>query len=307
MLPQLDGDTFLTDGGLETDLIFNHGIDLPEFASFDLLKDPEGLAALRSYYEPYIELARERGMGFIYETPTWRASPRWGEAIGYSLSELALANRTAVSLGEELRAFAEDVPIVISGNIGPEGDGYSPERLMSAPEAQEYHSWQIELFAGAQVDMVNAMTMTYPDEAIGVIRAAGEAGLPVSIAFTVETDGRLPNGLSLEDAITETEQETDGSAVYYMVNCAHPTHFDSTTRDLSESVRDRIRGIRANASTLSHAELDEATELDDGDPQDLAARYVSLREDLPNLTVLGGCCGTDLRHVRAISDAWVAA
>ncbi len=203
MLPQLDGVTFLSDGGLETDLIFNHGIDLPEFASFDLLKDAEGVAALRSYYEPYIELARERGMGFIYETPTWRASPRWGEVIGYSLSDLAAANRAAVSLGEELRAEAGDVPIVISGNIGPEGDGYSPETLMSAAKAQEYHSWQIEVFAEAGVDMVNAMTMTYPDEAIGVIRAAGEASLPVSIAFTVETDGRLPNGLSLEEAIAE--------------------------------------------------------------------------------------------------------
>jgi len=308
MLPQLSGDVFLTDGGLETDLIFNHGIELREFASFDLLKDEQGMAALRSYYEPYVELARERVMGFIYETPTWRASPRWGKAIGYSLSELAVANRTAVALGEELRAEAgDDVRVVISGNIGPEGDGYSPETIMSASDAQDYHSWQIEVFAGTQVDMVNAMTMTHPDEAIGVVRAAGEVNLPVSIAFTVEIDGRLPNGLSLAEAVSEVEQATNGSAAYFMVNCAHPTHFDSVARDLSASVSDRIRGLRANASTRSHAELDEAAELDDGDPEDLAKRYVSLRDDLPMLTVLGGCCGTDLRHVRAISDAWVAA
>ena len=197
--------------------------------------------------------------------------------------------------------------MVISGNIGPEGDGYSPDTLMPAREAQDYHSWQIEVFAAAQVDMVNAMTMTYPNEAIGVVRAAGEAGLPVSIAFTVETDGRLPNGLSLEAAVSEVDQATDGSAAYFMVNCAHPTHIDPVAGELSAEVRDRIRGLRANASTRSHAELDEATELDDGDPEDLAERYVRLRRDLPNLTVLGGCCGTDLRHVKAISDAWLAA
>jgi len=306
MLPQLNGETFLTDGGLETDLIFNHGIDLPEFASFDLLKDTEGISALRSYYEPYVELARERRMGFIYETPTWRASPRWGEVIGYTLSDLEKANRAAVALGEELRASEKEVRIVVSGNIGPEGDGYSPESLLSAAEAEAYHSWQIGVFADAQVDMVNAMTMTYPNEAIGVVAAASAAALPVSIAFTVETDGRLPNGLSLQDAIEEVDQTTDGSAAYFMVNCAHPTHFDSVAGSLSDSVRDRIRGIRANASTKSHAELDEATELDYGDPQDLAERYVALRECLPKLAVLGGCCGTDLRHVRAIGEAWGA-
>ena len=306
MLPQLEG-TFLTDGGLETDLIFNHGVDLPEFASFDLLKDDEGKATLRSYYEPYIELARESGMGFVYETPTWRASPDWGKQIGYSLDRLEAMNRAGVALGEELRdAAGDDVTVVISGNIGPQGDGYSPELLMTADEAQAYHSWQIGIFADAGVDMVNAMTMTYPEEAIGVVKAADAAGVPASISFTVETDGRLPNGLSLAEGIAAVEAASKGSAAYFMVNCAHPSHFDAVAAGLDNEVRERIRGIRANASTMSHAELDEAEELDDGDPQDLGERYRALRGDLPNLTVLGGCCGTDLRHVRAIRDAWAA-
>ena len=306
MLPQLEQGTFLTDGGLETDLIFNHGIDLPEFASFDLLKDPGGPAVLRSYYEPYIALARERGMGFVFETPTWRANPRWGEKIGYSLSELAEANRAAVALGEELRAAAGDgLTILISGNIGPQDDGYSPETVLSAEGAEEYHGWQIEVFADAGVDMVNAMTMTYSEEAIGVVRAARERNVPAAIAFTVETDGRLPNGQSLAEAVEGVDEATGGYAVHFMVNCAHPTHFDFVLGELGDETRGRIRGLRANASTRSHAELDEATELDEGDPEDLGARYASLREDLPRLAVLGGCCGTDLRHVRAIRDAWV--
>jgi homocysteine S-methyltransferase len=270
------------------------------------LKDEEGAAALREYYEPYIELARESGMGFIYGTPTWRASPDWGEQIGYSLEQLDEMNRAGVALGRELRAQAGEVDIVISGVIGPQGDGYSPDTLMTAAEAQEYHAWQIGVFADAGVDAVDALTMTYPAEAIGVVKAASEVSLPVGISFTLETDGRLPNGDSLTDAIGEVEKATDGSAAYFMVNCAHPTHFDAALGELPDEARQRICGVRANASTMSHAELDEAEELDDGDPRDLGERYVALRSELPNMRVLGGCCGTDLRHVRAIRDAWVA-
>ncbi len=307
-LPQLSGETFLTDGGLETDLIFNRGIDLPEFASFDLLKDAGGKAALRAYYEPYVELARESGMGFILESPTWRANPRWAEKIGYGLDELDRMNREAIELLGEIRAAAGDgPPIVVSGCVGPSDDGYSPQTMFSAEDAQEYHSRQIETFAGTEADMVAAITMTYAEEAIGVAQAAREAGMPSAISLTVETDGRLPSGQALADAIEQVESETKGAPVYFMVNCAHPTHFDSTVAGLPSAQRERIRGVRANASRMSHAELDEATELDDGDPLDLGARYAELRGTLPNLGVLGGCCGTDFRHVKAMRDAWVEA
>ena len=304
-LPQLGEDTFLTDGGLETDLIFNRGIDLPEFASFDLLKDDGGKAALRAYFEPYVEMARESGMGFILESPTWRANPRWAEKIGYGAEELDRMNREAIELLVEIRDSAGDgPPIVISGCIGPSDDGYAPESVFSSEEARDYHSRQIRIFASTQADMITAITMTYAEEGIGVALAAREAGMPSAISLTVETDGRLPSGQSLSDAIDQIEAETDAAPAYFMVNCAHPTHFDSTVEELVESKRARIRGVRANASRMSHAELDEATELDDGDPEDLGARYESLRDALPNLAVLGGCCGTDLRHVKAMRDAW---
>lgn len=302
-LPQLDGGLFVTDGGIETTLIFHHGLDLPAFAAFDLLKDDEGTEQLRLYYAPYAILARERGLGLVLESPTWRANPGWAAEIGYSLDELDALNRKAIALMDELRAeYASTAPIVISGCVGPHGDGYAPATMLSPEEAEEYHSVQIRTFADTAADMVTAITMTYAEEAIGVTRAAQEAGLPVAISFTVETDGRLPSGQSLAGAIAEVDHATGGGPAYYMVNCAHPTHFESAL-DPSAPWVERIRGLRTNASTKSHAELDEATELDEGDPADLAARHVALRELLPSLNVLGGCCGTDHRHVEKIAAA----
>jgi S-methylmethionine-dependent homocysteine/selenocysteine methylase len=305
-LPQLDGDPFLTDGGIETVLIFHEGLDLPAFAAFDLLKDDAGTERLRSYYAPYVELARERGLGFVLESPTWRASPRWASELGYDLEQLDGFNRKAIALLEEIRDDQEEggPPIVISGAIGPHDDGYSPGELLSAGAAQDYHSTQIGTFADTAADMVAAITMTYADEATGIARAAAEAGLPAAISFTVETDGRLPSGQPLGEAIEQVDSDSGGSPSYYMINCAHPTHFESVLEQ-GDGWTERIRGLRANASTLSHAELDEAEELDEGDPTDLGARYAGLRERLPRLNVLGGCCGTDHRHIAAIRDAWL--
>jgi S-methylmethionine-dependent homocysteine/selenocysteine methylase len=304
-LPQLDGDLFLTDGGIETSLIFHQGLDLPEFAAFVLLDDDEGIAQLRRYWEPYLALARESGTGFVLESPTWRASPGWAARLGVSPEKLDALNRRAIGLMEELRdELGSDAgPVVISGCIGPQGDGYQPAELLSAPAARDYHSTQIGTFADTAADMVSAITMTYADEAIGLTQAASDNGLPVAISFTVETDGRLPSGQALGDAIEEVDQATDGAPAYYMVNCAHPTHFEDVL-DAGGAWRERIRGLRANASTMSHAELDAAEELDDGDPDDLGARYAALRSRLPHLNVVGGCCGTDHRHVAAIRGAW---
>jgi S-methylmethionine-dependent homocysteine/selenocysteine methylase len=306
-LPQLGGDLFLTDGGIETVLVFHEGLDLPAFAAFDLLKDEEGTERLRSYYAPYVALARERGVGFVLESPTWRASPRWAGELGYDGEQLDALNRKAIALLEEIRDEQEagGPPIVISGCVGPHDDGYNPAELLAAEAAQEYHSTQIGTFADTAADMVTAITMTYTDEAIGVAGAAAEAGLPAAISFTVETDGRLPSGQALGEAIEQVDRETGGSPSYYMINRAHPTHFTSVLEQ-GDGWRERIRGLRANASTRSHAELDEADELDEGDPADLGARYAELRERPPRLNVLGGCCGTDHRHIAEIRDAWLA-
>lgn len=306
-LPQLDGDRlFVTDGGLETELVFHDGIDLEHFAAFPLLGQPETLARLRRYYDGYLDIARRHGAGFVMETPTWRANPDWADQLGYSPERLDAANRAAVALAEEIRAdaTADGITAVVSGCIGPRGDGYDPGTAMTPEEAQRYHAVQLGTFADTTADQVTAITMTNADEAIGIVRAATAAGIPAAISFTVETDARLPTGQSLREAIEQVDAATDGGAAYFMVNCAHPTHFAPALQRGQEWMR-RVAGLRANASTRSHTELDEASELDEGDPDDLGARHAALHSVLPWVTVLGGCCGTDARHVAAICSAWL--
>jgi homocysteine S-methyltransferase len=300
-LPQQGNRLFMTDGGLETTLIFHDGLELPYFAAFPLLVQPGGEQHLRRYYEHYAGMARHHGLGMVLETPTWRASRDWGDKLGYDAGALADANRRAVGLMQEVRAaFAPaDQPFVISGNLGPRGDGYSPGMKMSVAEARAYHGVQIDTFADTEADMVAVFTMNYAEEAIGVAQAARAAGMPVAVSFTLETDGRLPSGDTLGDAIARTDDETAGHPAYYMINCAHPSHFRHVLEDGAEWLH-RIRGLRANASRRSHAELDNSTDLDAGDPGELGDEYRELRTLLPGLTVVGGCCGTDHRHVASV-------
>lgn len=304
-LPQLER-LFLTDAGLETDILFNQGIDLPHFAAITLLQTDDGRRALQDYYRGFLELARRMGTGLILESATWRSSPDWAEPLGLSLAELDALNIDAISMLMALRdEYQNDANLVIvSGCIGPRGDGYDPGRIMSVDEAQAYHAHQAQIFRSAGVDMIAAITMTNIPEAIGLARAAKARDVPVAISFTVETDGRLPTGDSLADAVAAVDEATRDYPAYYMINCAHPTHFAESLEDNAPWTA-RIRGVRANASTCSHAELDAMTELDIGDPADLAARHKTLIDRFPQITVLGGCCGTDLRHVTAIAEACI--
>jgi homocysteine S-methyltransferase len=264
---------------------------------------------MRRYYKPFLELARDRDVPLVLSAPTWRANPDWGRLLGYEGDELAAVNRRAVAFVESVRdevlePGARD-EVLIEACVGPRSDAYRPTLLMDDDEAEQYHAAQLRALAETGCTQVSAMTLTYPEEAIGIARAAMRAGLQIVVGFTVETDGRLPNGASIEDAIDAVDGATDGAPQAFMINCAHPTHFADALPEGDS--RSRIRGLRANASTLSHAELDEAEELDSGDPADLAERYVALRRDLPALELVGGCCGTDIRHVTAICDAWLAA
>jgi S-methylmethionine-dependent homocysteine/selenocysteine methylase len=302
-LPMLGGGPFLTDGGIETTLIFHEGLSLPHFAAFHLLRSEEGTQALRGYYRRHASIARKSGVGFVLESATWRASADWGALLGYSARELEQANRRAIELLHELRReFETDrSPMVISGAVGPRGDGYRLDAPMSSQQAQAYHADQIRTFAEADADLATAITMTNSSEAIGVVRAAQAVGLPVVIAFTVETDGRLPTGEDLADAIRAVDRETGAGPAYYMISCAHPTHFAGALV-AGEAWVERIRGLRANASKRSHAELDEATALDVGDPLELGEQYRELRSRFGRINVLGGCCGTDHRHIERISE-----
>lgn len=306
-LPQLDGSIFLTDAGIETTLIFHEGLDLPYFAAFHLLKDEPGTEALRRYFTRHATIARHSGVGFILESATWRASSDWGDKLGYAPWALAEANRKAIDLLHQLRLDLETArsPMVISGCVGPRGDGYDPGVLMSPEVAEAYHAAQIGTFAQTEADLVTAITMTHAGEAIGVTRAAQAAGMPVVISFTVETDGKLPTGQPLKEAIQEVDAATDRAPVYYMITCAHPSHFETVFDD--QAWMERLRGIRANASKRSHAELDEAADLDDGDPIELSQQYGDLRAQFSQINVLGGCCGTDYRHIEQIATACLEA
>ena len=301
-LPQLSGLPVVNDGGLETDLIYHHSVELPDFAAFPLLDDERGRDLLLRYYGEYVDIARRAGTAVQLDTPTWRASPDWGDRLGFALGELRRVNRDAVALIDRLRNDAGVDAFVISGCLGPHGDGYVAGEVVEPDDAAAYHAPQIEAFAEAGADLITALTLTGTGEAVGIVRAARAVGMPVAVSFTVELDGRLPDGTPLAIAVTEVDAE--GGPDYFMINCAHPTHIAPGLADDGDW-RQRIRGLRVNASTRSHAELDTATELDEGDPVELALTQDALRPLLPNLAVVGGCCGTDSRHVAAMWGARV--
>ena len=301
-LPQLAGRTFISEAGFETDLLFNHGIDLPHFATFGLLESADHRETIRVYFQSVIDLARRDRTGVVIETATWRASSDWGALLGYDAAALDRVNHDAVDFFIELRDANPDVAVVISGNLGPRGDGYTISEAMSVAQAAAYHHPQIHSLAHAGADMVSAFTLTYADEATGIVLAAIREAIAVVISFTVETDGRLPSGQTLASAIEQVDAATDGAAAYFMVNCAHPTHFAHVLD--SPGPWHRLQGIRANASTMSHAELDNATVLDRGDEATLVDGYLKIADRLPNLAVTGGCCGTDLAHLDRISTAF---
>jgi homocysteine S-methyltransferase len=305
-LPQMNGETVITDGGMETTLIFHDGCDLPLFAAFGLMRTEEGRDRLKAYYRRYFDIARRNGVGFVLETPTWRASPDWGARLGYDAAALKAINASSVDFLEALRRKWETpgTRCVVSGCVGPRGDGYSPETLMTAEEAESYHAPQVRAFADSGADMVGVLTMTHAGEAAGIARAARAAEMPVAISFTVETDGRLPSGQALGDAVAEVDAASDRWPAYFMINCAHPSHFAGALDEGAAWTR-RIGGLRANASTMSHAELDNAETLDEGDPAALGRDYRELLARMPWINVLGGCCGTDHRHIAAICGACV--
>jgi S-methylmethionine-dependent homocysteine/selenocysteine methylase len=303
-LPQLDDRIFLTDSGLETILVFDHHRELPCFASFLLLDDPTGTDVLVDYFETHATIARDQGVGAVLDTPTWRASANWGHQLGYDDAALRDVDIRSAALiaGVRDRLATAQTPIVINGCIGPSDDGYRPSTLLPALDAATYHRAQIEALADGGVDLVTAMTMTYSAEAIGIVHAARCIGLPVAVSFTVETDGRLPSGESLGGAIAEVDRATDGYAAYFLVNCAHPTHFAAELEAAPDSTV-RIRGVRCNGSRMSHAELDEAESLDSEAPDHWASQVAALRTNHPQLTILGGCCGTNHLHLAALGRA----
>ena len=300
IIPVLNGaHAFLQYTGMETDLIFNRGMELPGFASYPLLETEAGRQTLREYSLALVEVAKQFNMGVMLDSVTWVANRDRGEQLGYTPRQLAELNRAAIDLVDGIRKQAKNTPVVLSAQMGPRGDGYAPSEQMSAEEAERYHLEQMEVLCKTPAEMVNAFTLCYPEEAIGIVRAGNNFDMPVAVAFTVETDGRLPTGLSLKDAIERVDEATDRGAVYFMVNCAHPDHFSAVLQD--EPWIRRVLGMVVNASRCSHAELDNAQELDDGDPVELGDLVGEMYQRFPHFRIFGGCCGTDMRHMKNIA------
>jgi len=301
-VPQLENVFFMTDGGLETTLIFEKNIEIPYFCAFDLLRTDLGVILLKNYLKSYAQVAQKLKVPLILNTPTWRASRDWGEKLGYNAQDLAHANQESVRMIESLRAEMEKdgLPLVIGACIGPRGDGYLPNERLSVQDSKNYHCEQIESFVDTAADFITAMTLNEAREAIGIVEASIEANMPVVVSFTLETDGNLPSGQSLESAIEEVDEATGGKTLYFMINCVHPTHLKFSTTAGNKWV-ERIRGLRPNASQKSHAELNNSCHLDAGNPKELAEDYYQVKQDLlPYLTIMGGCCGTDHHHVETI-------
>ena len=299
-LPTLGESIFVSYTGIETDLIFSRGIDLPGFASYPLLDTKEGREMLHGYYAQLIDMARQKGVGVLLESLTWVANRDRGAAIGYSPESLKMFNIAAIDLIARVRKKRGDLPTLLSAQVGPRDDAYAPKEQMAADEAETYHSEQIETISRTEADLVSAFTLCYPEEAIGIVQAGERFEIPVVIAFTVETDGRLPTGMPLKEAIESVDDATDVGAAYFLINCAHPDHFSGVLAD--ERWMQRLRGVVANASRCSHAELDGSEKLDEGDPEELGELVGALRKKFPHFTVVGGCCGTDMRHLRRIVE-----
>jgi S-methylmethionine-dependent homocysteine/selenocysteine methylase len=296
-VPMPGGPGYVSDGGLETDLIYHYGFDLPEFAAFPLVEQDRGRAALARYFAKVADIARRAGANAMFEAPTWRANPDWAAKLGYDTKALDASNRAAISL---LRRFADEADgvsdVAVAGVVGPRGDGYVAGERADVDEAAGYHRAQLESFAAARADLAFACTLTGPDEGAGIVQAANEVGIPVAISFTVETDGRLPDGTSLRAAIDQVDAV--GEVAFFGVNCAHPSHIQPAIEP--GDWLERIGSVLPNASAKTHAELDEAAELDEGDPVALAVDTRALRDELRAVSVMGGCCGTDARHVAAM-------
>jgi S-methylmethionine-dependent homocysteine/selenocysteine methylase len=301
LLPHQTDQKFLVFGGTGTDLLFNRGVELPGFASFPLNEDPVAQTVLVDQMRDLINVAKAAGLGCIIDTATWMANRDRAAPLGYDPGRLAALNRQAVTLMRDLRDEAEAGDILLGLCLGPSRDPYEKLEPMGVEAARDYHRIQIDLIKDMGVDLVNAYTFNQVEEAAGAILAAGDSGLPVALSLVIETDGCLDNGQPVDEAIAQIDALSGQQARYFMINCAHPDHIVPALTG-----NPRLKGIVVNASRCSHAELNDATDLDDGDPDELGSQVADLVRRYPSLSVLGGCCGTDMRHLKQMAERVVA-
>jgi homocysteine S-methyltransferase len=300
--PQENDVIYLAEGGQETEIMYRHGHDLPEFAMYPLLENPEAVADLKQMYARVLDIAAECGFAAMICGLDYRASPDWGEKLGYSRSGLAEALEASIAF---LRDVAEPYQgqidrILIGGSIGPRGDAYSLNRTITADEAEDYHGFQLEVLQRVGVDFASAMTFNNVAEAIGVSRAAARVGLPLSMGFVLDNNHRLKSGASLREAVEAVDAEAGNAKPdFYGINCSHPLEFEPALESGDWILR--LRSLRPNASARDKMDLCKIGHLEEGDPVDLGHRMGALAKRLPHVDIFGGCCGTWDKHLCEIA------
>ena len=299
---QRPGRYYLTEGGQETEIMYRHGHDLPEFAMFALLDRPEARDDLRAMFTRYLETAAVNGFVPLMGGVDYRLSPDWGQLIGYSPAVLQDMQLRAIDLLREVaRPFRAQVPeILFAGIVGPRGDAYQLNRDITEAEAEDYHSAQVGWLKMAGVDLVSALTFNNVPEAVGLSRAAARAGLPVSVSFTLDSTHRLRSGPSLREAIEAADAALGADRPdFYGVNCSHPYEFLPALEPGDWVLR--LRALRPNAAMMDKISLCSLGHLEEGDWHELGHLMGDLARRYPHLDVWGGCCGTWDKHLNEIA------
>lgn len=300
--PAGSGEIFLTESGSETEIMYRHGFDLPEFAMFPLLENPEAVPILRDMFRAQLDVAAEFGLSFLLTGLDYRASPDWGAKLGYSRQSLADANMAAIQfLRDVAQPYSDQIPrLLIGGILGPRGDAYDLNHEITAESAEDYHAVQLATLKNSDVDFVCAMTFNNVPEAVGAARAASRCGLPLSIALTLDGNSRLKSGTSLAQAIADIDHLAGVEAPdFYLLNCSHPVEYEPAL-EVGNWVK-RLRGVRPNASKMEKIALCKLGHLEDGNPLELGKQIAGLSKRYPHMDIFGGCCGTNERHLREIA------
>jgi S-methylmethionine-dependent homocysteine/selenocysteine methylase len=299
--PQKEGRFYLSEGGTETEILYKYGFELPQFATFPLLDNPEAVSKMQGMYRNYLDVVAKHGMCALIGGLDYRASPDWAELLGYSPEALSEANHKSINfLREVADEYLSDIPeILIQGLIGPRGDAYERNRSITENEAEDYHSVQLTTLKEADVDLALAITFNNVPESIGVARAAKKIGVPLAISLTLDSTSKLNSGPSLAEAITQIDDETDLAPEFYLINCSHPLEYEPAIE--SGDWINRIRGVRPNASKLEKIALCKIGHLEDGDPIELGEQCGDLARRYPHMDIWGGCCGTWDTHLDQIA------
>ncbi|MCB8822139.1 homocysteine S-methyltransferase family protein [Microvirga rosea] len=300
------GVVFLTDGGIETRLIYEFSLGLRDFASFPELFDSRGRAALRKVYTSYLDVAAQSGRPMLIGSPTWRAHPDGLRHAGFGEpDDLTRVNTEAVSFLRELRREMKlEKQVYIAGVIGPRGDGYRAEGAPQTEEAQHYHHAQARALADAGVDFLYAPTFASRTELIGVALAMAGTGCTYALAPVINGHGDLPDGSSLSEVISFIDATVQPRPLYYLTGCVHASTFSDAVADddrLQPLMPKRLVGMKANASALPPEKLNDLDHVEGDEPAAFARGILNLHNKY-SLRILGGCCGTDAGHIRALAE-----